>query len=415
METTLAAVELLGRRLTPIPPGEIGPLWTVDGVGDVLPALAVARAAGGLVERAALEPGAAIPRVPADDPARVWVGAFDAARAHPSIDFTAVDCVPGRSMRADGSWVDVLVPAAVIDHAASARARVDLASPVRVRVDPGRSGAASGRSFAAAAAGALLESVERDAAQAAWVLRPRLPALDPAAVPEPSADWPTDPDDPDRAAERLLADVLRDLDAVVRTVLVPTDLPGVTVAVTLAVEGARGGAVGAGSAAGWNARRAVRESAREAVEVLLTRRGLAGSDASAAPPRITCAGSRARYWASEAGVRTARRWLADCAVTLRAPRPVRLGAADPTLQGLLAGIFAAGVDPVLCDLTARLPDEVRLRGWHAVRAVPLGHQILRVDETLPYTWARGRLRRHARRWGTRVLRDLGEQPPHPFR
>jgi hypothetical protein len=81
--------------------------------------------------------------------------------------------------------------------------------PLRVRAVPANDPA---RVWVAAAR-ALLECVERDAAQAAWVLRPRLPALDPTAVPEPSADWPTDPDDPDRAAERLLATAVRRLDA----------------------------------------------------------------------------------------------------------------------------------------------------------------------------------------------------------
>ncbi|NHA00707.1 hypothetical protein G5V59_13720 [Nocardioides sp. W3-2-3] len=95
---------------------------------------------------------------------------------------------------------------------------------------------------------------------------------------------------------------------------------------------------------------------------------------------------RLAFLASPRGAASLAAWLAD-------PLPSTYPLALPPLAtgDLLAALLADGLDPIVLDLTDRLPERVRAMGWSVVKVVPDGYQPLRIDERTTYGWNERRL------------------------
>lgn len=163
-----------------------------------------------------------------------------------------------------------------------------------------------------------------------------------------------------------------------------------------------------GARAGHALADCVGSSLREAVQVHSALVNLRRTEGPGPASRVTDESSRARYCLGPEAARYAREWL------LRGPRegdlPVQ--ACEPTLRDLAEGLRGYGLRPVVGDLTARLPAAARDQGWRAVRALVLGHQPFRMDESKG--WAVHAVRREA--WLARldgVPTDPGGLP-HPL-
>ena len=372
---------------------------------------AILRAAGEAVERRALVPqsgdDSVIKGVGPSDAARVRLSG-DIGRASEAFDRRAVACRPAVELRPgdDGAVTasPVLLPVAAAD---------DPVPPGDVHdVDSTPSGAAAGYSWEYAAMRALLESVERDAVQVAWTsgaVAHRVSLADAAAL----AASRRHPD-----AARLAAHIRGTDAAPTEVVLLATDVPGVVCAVGVMVDRLDGvPLVAAGCSAAWSATDAILGAGREVLQI---RNLLAGFGSTCEPlPRgaVVCdEPARARYCRSPEAARAAVEWLSRCepldaedalGTTTGAPLP----SADPAdrLRHIVAALDGHGLRPVVCDLSDRIPGPVRRLGWHAVRAVVLGHQVLRMDEGKQFTWAPGRLARA----GTDPV-HAGAAPPHPL-
>lgn len=385
--STLGPAAGLARACHTIAPEEL-PLWTVAvdvGLSEIRggdaaePELrwvggsgftrsdAIVRAAGEAVERYALVPrGVDTLQAAVAPEARIRVARH--GRAAAGLDAAAADCLPAVVLP---SGRECLVPAVLVDDPAD--------SPW---VDASPSGAAAGPSWEFAATRALLESVERDAVQRGWVMRPAVQRVDPLEV----------------ASERL-AEALEGVAAA--AVLLPTGVPGLTCASTFLLEPRAGGGriLSAGARATWSAREAVLGSLREAVQVLQLLRGIAGGyDPLGEDALVTAEPVRARYCLSERPAAWVDGWLARCVPGTLEPD------ADPPADELghvATALAGAGLEPVVCDLTHRLPEAIQALGWHAVRAIVLGHQPLRMDERHTWSW---------------VLDDpaVATAPPHPY-
>ena len=359
----------------------------------------LARGAGEAIERLGLIPVADDPlrvaAVAAGAARRVCVGTPEAARSVPALDAVTTDCVRALEL---GDGGELLVPAAVVD---------DPARGVPAGwVDASPSGVAAGPSWEYATRQALLESIERDAVQACWVLRP------PVAVVRPG-DLPGDRSHADsRHAARLAAWL--DAEALTaRTFLLPTGVAGVTAALTVVLDEREGRSLlAAGSRAGRSLPAIVHGSAREAVQVMTALRRLAAvrGPLPAGDP-VTGESARARYCLGPLPAAHVASWLERC-------HPASAGAPvsepEPALAELVADLRADGLRPLACDLTPRLPERARALGWHAVRALVLGHQALRMDERHDWSWVRPRLAQWAERSGTRLPHDLAALAPHPL-
>jgi len=69
------------------------------------------------------------------------------------------------------------------------------------------------------------------------------------------------------------------------------------------------------------------------------------------------------------------------------PAPTESAAGPSSGSGQpVDAIVADGGDPIVVDLTARLPEPLRVMGWAAVKVIPVGYQHLRIDERMPHSW-----------------------------
>lgn len=340
------------------------------------------RAAGEAVERFALMAGNADPllhRVPFADRRLSGIDWVTAGRI--PAGGGAQDCLPGEIVGMTGK---ISVPACLVD---------DPGKPGPVVAEASPSGAAAGASWADAARNALLESVERDAVQAFWALRPALDLLDHDNVLRTVAN--TRPDG------RGLSGALAAPGLRIRCVIIPVGPPGLTVVLALITDRRHGGMVAAGSAVGSDPATAMARAAREGVQVLSLLRGLrrtAGPtwDADPNPYAVVDELNRARFWSE----RDADRLLDD---VLERCRPVTSVVAPSTpgpasLEAVAAALLDADLLPVVVDLTHRLPAPAQRLSWHAVKAVVVGHQALRMDELASFSWCHARLADLAARW-----------------
>ncbi|MDQ6785161.1 MAG: YcaO-like family protein [Actinomycetota bacterium] len=367
------------------------------------------RAAGEAVERLALVPGerdpARILAVPSDHERRVHVGVPGVARTAELVDRNPVDCLPAADLSPGAQRRTVLLPAAVVDDPVDER--------LREWVDPSPSAAAAGTSWTYASMRALLESIERDAVQSAWALKPALPCLDPA---EPPADWRVGKSG--RVLDSVAEALADDPALTARTLLLPTGVPGVSCALTVLFD--RGGPTAAGSAADWSVASAVATSAREALQVMVVLRNLGPAQHRLDRTDVVDEISRAQYWAEPSSAAEPLRWL-EHGLAYEGPGPAETPpprSEEARLEHLASHLANEGLTPLICDLTARLPPAIRALGWVAVRAIVLGHQALRMDERHRWSWAQFRLRSAAAKFGlppvVALLSSVDGEGPHPL-
>lgn len=328
----------------------------------------VARAAGEAVERFALFPGARGPRA---------ITATATALGSGALDFVTADL--GDPAAADqplhwyeGSWLHtgepVWVPAGLVDY--------PLGTPW---FDPSPSGAASGPDRDFAVRGALLELIERDAVGVAWAAGSRLREID------VEAEIALAPPTPQR---RRLAALYR---AVVESGLRPRFasvpvLPGLHCVLAAVVDGPDLAACGAKAHEEWD--RTLLIALQEAVQVHEMLTVLRRQWGPVEPPEVVCDDvDRARLWLTGAAVSELERRLHGVPpVPPGAPSAPRRSAAE-----LVAAVRADGGEPLVVDLTSRLPDAHRAMGWRAVKVVVPGYQPLRMDERHRFGWRHDRI------------------------
>ena len=335
------------------------------------------------------------------DPRRVRVSAPGVALSVSDLDALPADCLPAVELDgASGGCPEVLVPAAIVDDPARD------CPPGWVDASP--SGAAASLFKDYAATHALLESIERDAVQACWVLRPPVAWVHPADVAADRAHADS------RHAARL-ADWLDVSALTARTLLLPTGVAGVTCALTLLLDERHGcSARAGGSRAGRSLPGIVHGSAREAIQVLAAlRRVAAGYGALAGDAHVTGESARARYCLGPRPAAHLRSWLECCREGAAPAAPSGPGSAGER-AALVAGLRAEGLRPLACDLTPRLPDSgtrARVARRSGARARPPGTRGW-TSVTIGAGCAGGSSA-GAERTGGQVPADLGAVAPLP--
>lgn len=396
----------LAQRTVLCPPGEF-PLWLfgVDvGLADARRAVggaatpfdlvgaygwtrpdAMTRAIGEAVERFSLiaQPG--------NDPLLVDAPGSEVAAA--TVRELSRYGLLGPTAPADGlQWVAVHEPQS--DHGRSEHRvpSVLVTDPVVAQAwsDGTPSGAASGPSRAFAVERALLESIERDAAVCCWALRPRTPFADTLDL--VARTGALSPDDQSAVAEYLVRHRAR-----AHSLVVPTD-GGVSVALTF-VDGVEEGVpvLATGARAGTSTADCVSASLREAIQVHGSLLPLL-SVPRPAPVGSSAVDEETRAWAclSSVALDHYASWLERAGVVDAASVP--LGTTGRHSGGdFVTTLRARGLRPLLADLTPRLPAELRTAGWSSVRAIVLGHQQYRMDDTKAWSWYPPRLDDWARR------------------
>jgi len=297
-------------------------------------------------------------------------------------------------------WVRVLEPLPGTGPASESRSfGVDHLIPSVLVTDPvaehpwsdgSPSGAASGPDWEFASERALLESVERDAALCCWALRPRVPFVDSLDLAARTGTLNTE-------GRADVAEYLSRHHARALTVVLPTDA-GVGVALTF-VDGMEDGVpvLATGARASSSIAECVSVSLREALQVHGALMPLLSL------PRPVTLGSPAvdeetRGWAclSSAAVDHLATWVERAGV-VDADAVAVDDDARPTADMMVESLRARGLRPFLADLTPRLPASLRAAGWCSVRAIVLGHQQYRMDDTKLWSWHRPRVDDWSRR------------------
>ncbi|MEV0393946.1 YcaO-like family protein [Polymorphospora rubra] len=359
----------------------------------------VLRGAGEAVERAALHPargtleGTVRGRRADLGPAALAYDRPDLALGAPGTADHELTWYPARRLR-DGA--PLLVPAGLVDWPCA-----DDEAPT---FDPGPSGAASGAGYDMALRNALLEMIERDAVMVAWERGLHLPRI----APPESGTGPTG-----RAVAALLSTAAA---AGLRVVLarVPTAFPDLCCGVAVVVDEWGGGrAAAVGCKVSEDPARSVLGALQEGLQV----RGLLRNTRGDGPPpdvpaRIHDENDRVAFMLATEGTDSIVGWTAD----FTPPTPLSAGRARrPTVDDLVAGLVADGADPLVVDLTARLPARIRAMGWAAVKVVPAGYQHLRMDEEKDWSWNRPRLATAEARTGLVATFAPGQRRrPHPL-
>lgn len=261
----------------------------------------------------------------------------------------------------------ILVPQSLVDH------EVGMSVEGITGLDPSPSGAAAGPTHEGAASRALLELLERDIVQRAWYTDLSVQKLQPG-----------------QELEQALS-VSASVGTNLTFGVVDAPVPGVRVSICV-LEDPEHEIATVGAKCHYNQVAAQRGAASEALQMrglLLSRSG--GSWNSGDPIRDEM--DRASFLASSEGYRAVRAFARGFAPVGEANRQkTAVGDqgldidARETFQVLVAGLVAAGVDPVIVDLDSRLPRTVRSAGWHAVRALAPGLLPLRSDETVSVQW-----------------------------
>ena len=274
-------------------------------------------------------------------------------------------------------------------------------------IDASPSATAAGPSQTSAARSALLESIERDAIQYFWALRPALTFYDSILLTSHL----------DAIPKRNLADVQDYLQAhalEARTLLAPTDVHGIHIGVTF-VDGEYAGnpILSMGGRASDSPVECVEASLREALQVHVAMRTQVDHHPESrriGPIRDDI--TRSWYCMSPAARDHYRGWLARASQQILPNDDI--AQEDVTFTDLVSHMRHAGLRPLLADLTPRLPTAVQSLGWHSLRALVLGHQPYRMDETRQWTWSSGRLAKWRARLSDSEEVPLSRVPPHPL-
>lgn len=327
----------------------------------------LARAAGEAVERFSLFPR---------DQGPCTVTATAAALGSAALDFAAAGL--GDPVAADaslrwysGTWLHsgapVWVPAGLVDYPADT-----------TWFDPSPSGAASGPDFEFAVRGALLELIERDAVGVAWAADAFLAEIDVEAeitLAPPSPEW-----------RRLTTLYRKACDTGLRPRLVRLPvLPGLH-CVLAATAGSDLAACGAKAHEEWD--RALLIALQEALQVHEMLTVLRGQWGHAEPSGVVRDDiDRARLWLTPRAVAELARRLRDLPL---AP-PGSSSSRRHSATELVAAVRADGGEPLVVDLTPRLPAPHQAMGWRAVKVVVPGYQPLRMDERHEFGWRHDRI------------------------
>ncbi len=258
--------------------------------------------------------------------------------------------------------------------------------------DPSPSGAASGQGTEHALRSALLEIVERDALLVAWQrrLELRLVDVDAALESRNDANW--------RRLARLW-EAVRRAGLTPLAADLPTAIPGVVCTVGVVLDQSASVPL---ATVGCNATDDVAWSILGALQEALQIRSVifsawqAGWGDDPTPTTILDDADRLRYVASKENFHAVRDWISHFRSPLAPPVERRV-----TTHDIVRAMVADGADPLVVELTHRLPPALRSMGWAAVKAIVPGYQPLRMVEHLDFTWNRTRLATAPRRTGLR--------------
>ncbi|MGK5629169.1 YcaO-like family protein [Streptomyces sp. URMC 123] len=390
---TLAPASQLAEEAFLLAPDDRRPLWSlgvrlaeIPGYKEVPPSARLAgamghtradtfmRGTGEAVERYALrpclEPSGAVVGPASAVPGAVPV--WNDALAAPDAERAALSWVPA-TRAADGT--SVMVPAPLVDWPADDPAGL---------FDPSPSGAASGVSHTTALRSALMECVERDAFLVAWGRGLRLPAwrdLD-AIASAPGEDRQMQSV---AAAAWAKASARSFVPVVAR---VPTAIEGMwCVAAFLQCAGRERAVVGLKTSdRPWHAVAGALQEAWQVWEALEQAENELHMELAGSRPVIT-EEDRLAYMLTSRSYEVMTAWVESFVPGEPSSEPRR----DLGVRELIEGMSSDGCDPLVVDLTFRLPQPVQRMGWRAVKAIPVGYQALRMDERHSWTWHAGRL------------------------
>ncbi|MBC9718874.1 YcaO-like family protein [Streptomyces sp. TRM66268-LWL] len=407
-----------GYALTP--PQNTNPLWSaavalhpVDGMdSDQVPlsaavagahghsrADALVRGAGEAVERRALhpDPGVYACTAKAADLGRPAFDAPQAALAHPKAADTPLTWYPARRL---SDHATVLVPAGLVDWPVATATEL---------FDPSPSGAAAGNSHDMALRSALVEIVERDAFTTAWGRQLALPAYtDPTHAVAPLSG---NSENPAQTALFALWQQALQADITPTLAYIPTAVPGLWCVVACLVEPERPGALATvGMKASGRPHEALLGALQEAWQVRTALHNTPRATATGQGGPIITEHDRIDYLCTPQAYAAVRDWVAGFTP---ATQPMEQG--QITTRTLTDAVLADGADPLVVDLTPRLPLPVAAMGWHAVKVIPAGYQNLRMDERHQWSWHPQRMHTAPQRTGCPArLDDHRDAPPHPL-
>jgi ribosomal protein S12 methylthiotransferase accessory factor len=335
---------------------------------------AMVRAAGEAVERFSLVgPGGLVLAGPETDRRPDWQQALDS-----TVGSTDMPHYAGRRL-IDGSAI--AVPAALVDYPYSDDDTFE-ATP---------SGAAAGSGCRGALRAALLELIERDAVMVGWSRQLELTGV---PVQELIDAPPSEPgtrrqDSIPGALTHLLARC-EHLGLAYRFGRIPSAVAGVNTVVCVVMDPGRDGLSSAGCKASGDGLLAVLGALREALQIRTLLSGIREHYADDELPTVVDSDlTRARYLATAAG--SGALWAWALRFVPQEWSAQRIPTDELSVDSLIAGLAADGADPLMVDLTPRLPVAVRNGGWTAVKAIAPGYQGLRMDDGRSDGWVPARL------------------------
>lgn len=334
---------------------------------------AMVRAAGEAVERFSLVGPGGLPLAgPDDDRHPDWQQVLEHG---PGVEMPHY---AGRRL-IDGS--PIAVPAALVDYP----------YPDDDTFEATPSGAAAGHGCRGALRAALLELIERDAVMVGWSRQ-----LELSGVPVQDVIGSLKSERGERRPDGITAALVHLLKQcellglAYRFGRVPSTVSGVDTVVCVVMDPRRDGLTSAGCKASADGVLAMLGSLREALQIRTLLSGIrehyAGDDL---PAVVDGDLTRARYLATAAG--SGALWAWALRFVPQDWSPQRVPTDDLSVDSLIAGLAADGADPIMVDLTPRLPAAVRAGGWTAVKAVTPGYQGLRMDDRRSDGWVSARL------------------------
>jgi len=200
---------------------------------------------------------------------------------------------------------------------------------------------------------------------------------------------------------------------------VPVAVPGVLcVAAAILDHTGREAIASVGFKASYNSSRSVLGALQEALQVHSSLRHVrAVGEATDRPSCIIDEDDRVAFMLSSQGVEHIRSWVESFTGRVSLPVGGRPVIADYSAEAaqIAAGMISDGADPLVVDLTPRLPDVLRAMGWAVVKVIPVGYQALRMNEELAWSWNRSRLVSAEARTGLEAQFEPGQQRrPHPL-
>jgi ribosomal protein S12 methylthiotransferase accessory factor len=281
----------------------------------------------------------------------------------------------------------VHLPAALVDHPGESS-----------HFEPTPSGAAAGVGWTDALRRALLEVVERDAFMCAWLRRLALTRIDLKQLVH-------------EAPDRLALGTVHALVARVKQVgweavfaAVPTCMPGTDLVLCALLERSQP-AVALGCKLAARPADALLGALQEAFQL----RAVLEQSQRDPPEVVRSDGDRAAFWRGREAAMDLIEWTAQFAV-----EPWTGRGADLSLRAVLNGIRADGGIPAAIDLTGRLPPAARRLGWAVAKAVVLGYQPLRLNESNEFTLHHERLATAPSRLRRAAGADGIHRCPHPL-